>query len=102
MPDCSIAAWIVGTSISVSLCRSSRATADCTKETIPTSLIGHSAPPSLAALRSCFSSEVVLVAVVLLVGLAGGLPPENRRVVGLELVGPLRLHAHAHVHVVDL
>src|SRR3954453_23217352 len=92
IPESVIAACSTGDSISVSLCSSSRATADWTNETTATSRIRKSLP----------ASEVVLVTVVFLVGLAGRLPPQQRRVIGLELVGPLGLHPHAHVHLVHL
>src|SRR5215204_580154 len=100
MPDCAIASRTTGTIVSVSLCSWSSATAVDAYETTATSLIGHSTSPSVAALRSF--SQVVLVVVVGCVGFARGLEPLDRRMVGLQLVGPLGLHAHAHVHVFHL
>src|SRR5690242_13311735 len=108
MPESVIAWCSTGDNISTSLCSSSRATADWTNETTATSLITGSpsfrvALAALAAPAGSLpsrprASQVVLVTLVVLVGFAGRLPPQDRRVVGLELVGPLGLHPHAHAH----
>src|SRR6059058_2615369 len=123
MPDSTIASWSTGTIISVSLCDESRATLLYANDTTATSRIrgrpclfgrarcsagypprGRSPlpPVRLATLRSRpHASEIVLVMFVVGVGFARRLEPLNRRVVGLELVGPMSLDPLAHVYVVD-
>src|SRR5260370_930073 len=89
MPDWAIASCSTGTIISVSLCNASRATLLYTNDTTATSRITGT------------PSQVVLVDLVVGVGFAGRFEPLNRRVVGLQLVGPVRLDPLAHVHVLD-
>src|SRR6185437_13138474 len=94
MPDAATASCSTGTIISVSLCTASRAVVAHANDTTATSRIRNS--PSRIG-----HSQVVLVEVVVGVGFAGRLEPLDRRVIGLQLVGPVGFHALAHVHVLD-
>src|SRR4051812_37669461 len=120
MPERSIASRTTGLTNSTSLRSRSFTAVSCAKPITPTSLKISAPPPSRSLLRgrsaacrvvprsqrrsqsqwgSPCSSRVGLVLVVVGVGLAGGLEPLDVAGVGLQLLGPDRVHPHAHPHL---